>query len=193
MKKAILLLLAMSVVFTQSLSAAVINGTDSLTGTESTMSPRFFRSGTPGDACATFSSGNFQYKTYDFNSDGTGQLTVDFDPGACGTGIFVTFHEGTFNPASICDNYLWAYGSSQAFTETFTVPTNTAITMVVSGVANAPGVVCGPYTWQIDGVSVPVVALTIVPTMTEWGIMILSLLLGATAIFYLRRQKGSAC
>ena len=34
----------------------VVSGQVSLTGAEATMSPRFFRSGTPGDACSTFSS-----------------------------------------------------------------------------------------------------------------------------------------
>ncbi|MBK8066992.1 MAG: hypothetical protein IPK27_05010 [Rhodanobacteraceae bacterium] len=115
------------------------------------MSPRFFRSGTPGDACSTFSSGNFQYTTIPMFTDGTGQVTANFDPLTCGTGIFVTFHSAPLNPASICDNYIWSFGSSQAFTETFNVPANSQIYMVVSGVANAPGVVCGPATYSITG------------------------------------------
>lgn len=117
------------------------------------MSPRFFRSGTPGTACSTFSPGNFQYRTIDVLTDASGSMTATFDPGTCGTGVFVTFHTQPFNPASICTGHLWSFGSSTAFTNrTFTVPASTAASIVVSGVATAPGVNCGPYTYTLDGV-----------------------------------------
>jgi hypothetical protein len=116
------------------------------------MVPRFFRSGTPGDACSTFSSGNFQYQTISFKSNNSGQLNVTFDPGTLGTGIFVTFHTAPFDPTNICNGYVWSYGSSQAFNEQFPVTPNTDMVMVVSGVANSPGVVGGPYTYTIDGI-----------------------------------------
>ncbi len=126
-------------------------GTVSFTGTEATMSPRFFRSGTPGDVCSTFSSGNFQYQQIQLFTDNSGSLTATFDPLTCGTGTFVSFHSSAFNPASICDDYVWSFGSSQAFTETFAVARNRPLYMVVSGVANAPGVVCGPQNFNIQG------------------------------------------
>lgn len=128
-----------------------VNGTITFDGTEPTMSPRFFRSGVPGDPCAEFSSGAFQYQQVEFTSDAGGQLTVDFDPGVCATNIFVTFHTPPFNPAGICTGFIWAHGSSEAFNGTFTVPANAPTVMVVSGVANAPGVVCGPATYAIQG------------------------------------------
>ena len=160
-------------------------GTDSFTGSEATMSPRFFRSGTPGDACGEFSSGNFQYKTYELQSSGAGELTVSFDPGACTTGIFVTFHDGSFNPSDICENYIWSFGSSQAFTETFSVPASSTIVMVVSGVANAPGVVCGPFSWEIAGTRE-------VPTLGTTGLIILISLVGCIAIGFMVIRKRMA-
>ncbi len=133
------------------ITARDVNGTLTFTGTEATMSPRFFRPGLPGDPCATFGAGNFQYQEVPFTSDASGQLTVDFDPSAsCDVNIYVTFHTA-FNPTNICSGFLWAHGSSTAFTGTFPVPANSPVTMVVSGVPNAPGVVCGPATFSIQG------------------------------------------
>lgn len=185
------LVLVLSAVFSQQANALTITGTDSFDGSEATMAPRFFRSGTPGDPCTEFSSGNFQYKTVDFTSDASGQLTVDFDPQTCGTGIFVTFHQGAgaFNPANICSNFTWAFGSSAAFTgQTFPVPPNSPMTMVVSGVANAPGVACGPYSYQIDGTGAAPVAA---PVMGSMGTVLLASMLGlmGAVLFGLKRRS----
>ncbi len=161
-------------------------GTGSMTGSEATMSPRFFRSGTPGDACSTFSSGNFQYIEYPFYTDGSGSLTVNFDPQSCGTGVFVTFHTQPFNPADICQNYVWSFGSSQLFSETFSVPASTYMTMVVSGVANAPGAVCGPFAYEIIGDGSP----ASVPVLGPAGLMVFVSLLGLVgAAFMIRKKK----
>ena len=132
---------------------ALLAGAGSFTGAEPVMSPRFFRDGSniEGEGCGTFSAGNFQYIEIPFNTDGTGSLTVNFDEGTCGTAQFVTFHDGAFNPGSICDNFHYDHGSSVSFTETFAVPANSPMVMVVSGVQNAPGVVCD-FSYSIDGV-----------------------------------------
>lgn len=158
----------------QPLAPLDISGTGAFTGSEPTMSPRFFRSGVPGDACSTFSSGNFQYQLFPFYTDNSGELTVTFDPGPCGTGIYVTFHTGSFNPANICENYHWSFGSSQSFTETFDVPANTQMVMVVSSSsANAPNAVCGDFTYQMIGAN-----LAPIPAINEWGLI--ALLAGLT-------------
>lgn len=156
-------------------AAAISAGSLSLTGGESTMSPRFFRSGTPGDACSTFSSGNFQYTTIPFQTNGSGSLRAIVDPQTCGTGVFVTFHVGAFNPSSICSGYQWSFGSSQAFDQTFSVPANTAMTMVLSGVANAPGVNCGPVTYSLDGTGG---AASSIPVNNPWAMVVLAALVG---------------
>lgn len=174
-----------------------VSGTGSMVGSEATMSPRFFRSGTPGDACSTFSSGNFQYQAIPMRSDASGSITANFDPGAtCGTNVFVTFHTGTFNPADICSGYVWSFGSSQAFNETFAVPANTDMVMVVSGVANAPGVVCGPYTYAITGANPPgagfpppVPRPAVIPSLGTGGLALLALVLGALGMGVLMRRK----
>jgi hypothetical protein len=176
--------------FTGINALADISGSTSFDGSEATMSPRFFRSGVVGDVCAEFSSGLFQYKTVDFTSDATGQLTVDFDPGTCDTGIFVTFHNASFNPANICQNYVWSDGSSVAFTETFAVTPNTPMQMVVSGVSAAPGTVCGPATYSIVGANAgaPFVPPIDLPALDKLGLLVLGVFLAGFAWFASRRR-----
>jgi hypothetical protein len=131
----------------------VLAGAGSFTGAEPVMSPRFFRDGSniEGEGCSTFSSGNFQYQEFPFTTDGSGTLTATVDNNTCGTNMFVTFHDGAFNPASICDNHFYDFGSSTSFSQAFSVPANTEMVMVVSGVANAPGVVCD-FSYSLDGI-----------------------------------------
>jgi hypothetical protein len=171
----------------------VVVGTGTFSGAEPTMSPRFFRSGTPGDPCAEFSSGTFQYQEVTMFSDASGQLTANFDPQTCSTGIFVTFHTAPFNPASICDNYLYSFGSSAAFTETFAVPANSELRMVVSGVAAAPGVACGPYAYSVTGADAtpPVAAAAAVPapSLNGWSLALLALLVGGVGIAVTSRRS----
>lgn len=168
----------------------VASGQVSLTGSEATMSPRFFRSGTPGDACSTFSSGNFQYTNIPMFTDGSGQVTANFDPQTCGTGIFVTFHSAPLNPTSICEGFIWSFGSSQAFTETFNVPANSQIYMVVSGVANAPGVVCGPATYSITGANAePPAPAIAAPALDGYSLSLLALVIGLVGAGAVLRRK----
>lgn len=173
-------------------SAATLTGSESFTGSEPTMVPRFFRSGTPGDACSTFSSGNFQYQTIPFKTDNTGQLDVTFDPGTLGTGVFVTFHTAPFDPTNICDRYVWSYGSSQAFSnQQFAVTPNTDMVMIVSGIANSPGVVGGPYTYTIEGIANPTPPpVKPIPTLSEWAqIMMMLSMIGIAAWSYRRKLQ----
>ncbi|KFL36189.1 hypothetical protein [Arenimonas donghaensis] len=131
---------------------ATISGSLSFDGSEALMSPRFFRPGTPGDPCAEFSAGNFQYRTVPFTTDGSGSLTASLDTGSCGVDVYVTFHEASFNPSSICDNFVWSEGSStNIWSNTFPVPANAPMVMVLSGVPAAPGVSCGPINYTLDG------------------------------------------
>jgi hypothetical protein len=168
----------------------VVAGNATFTGTEALMSPRFFRSGTPADACAEFSSGNFQYQQVQMFSDAGGSVTANFDPASCGTGVFVTFHTAPFNPANICENYIWSFGSSQAFSETFAVPANSELTMVISGVANAPGVVCGPATYSVSGVdNAPAAPPVAAPSLGTLGMALLALVLGGVGVATLMRRS----
>lgn len=171
---------------------AGVSGNINFDGSEATMSPRFFRSGVVGDVCSEFDAGDFQYQTVAFNSGTSGSVTANFDPGTCGTGIYVTFHTAPFNPANICQNYVFSEGSSIAFSETFAVPPSTPMVMVVSGVTpNAPDLVCGPATYSIDAGSQPQPYTYIpVPTMGKLALLALMVLLvGVCARILVRRSR----
>lgn len=168
-------------------------GSGSFDGTEATMSPRFFRGAVIGEPCEEFASGDFQFQTVDFLTDGSGVLDVTFDPGeSCDTGIYVTFHEAPFNPADICQGYVWAFGSSNPFSESFTVPADTEMQMVVSAVfANAPDLECGEYTYGIQGIGDPPPAqpALAVPTMSHYALLLLGLMLGLFGLAVVRQQS----
>jgi hypothetical protein len=140
-----------AVFYSAAASSVTTIGSDSFTGAESVMSPRFFRPGTPGAQCSTTSSGNFQYRTYQIENNGSGQLNASFNNGSCALDIYVTFHEGGFDPANICAGHVWSFGTSTSFSnQVFNVTPNSVITMTVNGVTNAPNVACGPYSWNIS-------------------------------------------
>ena len=164
---------------------ADVTGSSSLTLADPTMTPRFFRSGTPGAACSTFSSGNFAYQAIPMVSDGSGTMTATVDPQTCGPDMFVTFHEGAFNPASICDGHVWSFGSSQAYTgESFPVTPNVAMTMVISSVQNAP-TACGPFTYSVQGADP---AGPTIPTLGEWAMFGMTALLAGLGLWTVRRR-----
>ncbi len=134
--------------------AATLTGSASFTGTEATMTPRFFRGGFATTTCSDFSSGVFQYQSINFTSDPSGTLTASVDPGTCGVNAFVTFHSNSFDPANICTNHVWNPGLSGGFTgESFSVPPNTPMKMIISATNNfvAPTLNCGPMTYTLAG------------------------------------------
>src|SRR5262249_35694872 len=91
-----------------------------------------------------------------------------------GTQLFATVYSGSFNPASICANYLADPGSSPAANGsvdfTFTAPANSTYVVVVSEV---PGTATNcPYTLTVSGQcgSCPTVCTTpATPTVTAGG------------------------
>lgn len=61
--------------------------------------------------------------------------------------------------------------------------------MVVSGVANAPGVVCGPYSYEIIGDAPPI----FIPTLGTTGTFVLIGLVAVLGVGYtIRRRKAVA-
>lgn len=162
--------IACSSVFSSAATASVVSGSDSFTGSEALMSPRFYRDGTIGTDCSTFSSGNFQYRTYPVQVPSSGKVVASFDPAACDVNVFVTFHTGVFDPANICASQIWHFGNSSPFAnQVFNATPGSTITMVVNGVSNAPGVVCGPYSWHMGSQNIALRKLKAVNSATAGG------------------------
>lgn len=170
----------------------VLSGSGSFTETESTMSSRFYRSGAPGEACTEAGSGSYQFQEVVLHADSSGMLTVSFDPQTLGSRVYVTFHTQRFNPSSICQNYVWANGSSTAFTQRFSVPPNAELRMVVSAVQNAPTVFGGPYTYTVTGANATPTAAALpvaTPTLDGLGLILMTLVLGSIGLAGTSRQS----
>jgi hypothetical protein len=164
----------------------VTSGGGHFWGDELTMSPRFYRSGTPGDPCVPAFSGSYQYREFSLASDSAGSLTVDFDAGTCSTNAQASLHRVPFNGSSICTNHVWDAGVSGNFSATASVPASTPLLLIVSGVSTAPSLVCGPFSFRIDGTAYAV------PTMPEWAMILLALLLVAGGVWVMRRRQLAA-
>jgi len=167
---------------------AAVSGSASFTGSESTMSPRINRPASPHTTCSTTGSGNYQYRIVPFVSGSGGSLTLTIDPGTCdgtiSSWIYPTFHTA-FNPADVCSGFVWGPGNSpSAGSNTmgpFSVTPSTSMVMVI-GAVNNPTVTCGPVAYSIAGA-------TNVPTMTEWGALVLALVLAGTGVWMLPRRR----
>lgn len=168
----------------------VVSGQVNFTGSEATMSPRFYRSGNPGDPCSLFGTGAHQYTQVLMYTDGTGQLTANFDPQSCETAIYVTFHSAPLDPANICSAYLYAHGSSVAFSDTIPVPPNSPVYMVVSGVPTAPDLRCGPASYSITGAnSEPAAPAVAAPALDGGSLALLALVIGLVGAGAVMRRK----
>ncbi len=168
----------------------VLSGQVNFTGSEATMSPRFYRPGNPGDPCALFGNTSHQYVQIEMHTDGTGQLTANFNPQSCETAIYVTFHSAPLNPANICSGFLYAHGSSVAFSDTFPVPANSPVYMVVSGVPAAPGLACGPASYSITGADAGPAGPTVAaPALDAGSLALLALVIGLVGAGALMRRS----
>ena len=116
----------------------------------------------PKSCPSTFStSGARFYDSYTLtnNSGSSACVTIGYNSG-CGTNAFVVAYSSSFNPASLCTNYLGDPGSSPVTSIFYevTVPANGTIVVVVHEVNTGAG--CGSYTLTVD---IPSIALTASP------------------------------
>lgn len=128
--------------------------------------PRMFRDGIPSTCAApkaacpgTSSPSGTYYDTYNFtNTQAIPQcVTISItNTSATSFAQFASAHLGSFNPASICTNYLADLGGSPAAGATgsfsFTLPGNATAVIVVTSVAAAQS---STYTLTIDGICAP--------------------------------------
>lgn len=145
------------------------SGNGSIGPGDATMNDRLFRDGTESSSCASPKScpGNFgsggshYYDTYTFTNATsspqcytleTAHLTGD------GTSLFDAVYLTSFNPASLCTNYLADAGNSlTANSIVFSVPANTSFVVVImsgggSGTGDYSFVVKGLLTTPVAGI-----------------------------------------
>ena len=134
----------------------VFNG--SLTGTDAQQTGRLNRfanisiCATPKACPLTFATtGSRSYDSYTITNTQNSPVcaTVGLNSG-CGTAVFVVAYSGSFNPTSLCTNYLADPGSSPATSIFFEVPipANGTVVLVVHEVN--PGQGCANYSLTVD-------------------------------------------
>ena len=148
-----------------------ING--ALTGGDPTQpSARLFRDGiasacADGDTCdPPLAGGPFHYDAYTLNNNTAVQqcVTVAVNTACTGTNfIFVATYLGTFNPGSVCTNWIGDAGSSPNPTESYSaqVPAGQNMVVVVSEVTANSG--CPSYDLTITADACPAVTPTNTP------------------------------
>jgi N-acetylneuraminic acid mutarotase len=124
---------------------------------------RLSRSGTASScggstSCATLTGGPFHYDAYNFSNNTGSQQCVQISTNTSCTGnnfIFTGAYLGSFDPSSVCTNWIGDAGSSPNPTQAFsvTVPAGRTFAVVVSEVNSGAG--CGLYTVNVAAQSCP--------------------------------------
>ena len=139
--------------------SACIN-TGAITTSDPTQTSRLFRDGIPdtcsgpNDPCQIGSAGTFHYDAYTYtNLQNTEQcITVNLTT-TCGVNnaIYGATYISSFNPGSICTNYLAGAGNSPnpVASYSFNVPANATFVVVISEVNANSG--CSEYTVEVVG------------------------------------------
>lgn len=172
-----------------------------------TQDGRIFRDATPSACPSKVYPGNFgvgttfNYEAFTYsNTDAAPAcVTVNFDPDTvggspCATNAHASAYLGSYNPASQSTNYVGDVGSSLAQPFSFTVPGNSDFVLVVTNtsaqaictfgfeVVNLPcsaGPVVPPFQTTFD---------VAVPTVSEYGLIVLAALMAVAALVYLNRR-----
>ncbi len=167
-------------------------GTGTFDGTELTMDNRLFRDAVPS-VCEPMKgfpgviAGTYAYRTHTYYNNGPAQcVTVSFDVGTCDTNVHLTAYAGSFNPADLSQNYLGDVGSSTTQSFSFMAPANSAVILMAQD-NNGAAARC-TYNFTSDQLSASSVAPAPIPTLSEWGMIILSSLMALGAFVTLRRR-----
>lgn len=162
--------------------------TGAITTSDPTQTARLFRDGIPdtcsdpNDPCSTI-AGTFHYDAYIYtNLQNTEQcITVSLTTTCAGNTIYSASYIGSFEPGSICTNYLAGAGNSPnpVASYSFNVPANATFVVVVSEVNAGSG--CSEYTVEVVGdVTCPTGGTTPTTTSTATSTVIPSMTLTST-------------
>jgi len=171
---------------------AVSTGFD---GTEPTIPGRIFRDGN-ASTCAgkafpgTLAVPNILYDTFVFNNNGPERcVTVNFDTGTCGTSAHASAYLGSFNPLDLSQNYLGDVGSSVTQPFSFIAPANSSVVIVVT-TTGGPTVCNYSFSSQELDAQQRNPATADIPTLQEWALALMGLLLGGLVWRRSRRKES---
>ncbi len=115
-------------------------------------------------------------------------MTVNFDTGTCGTSAHATAYAGSFNPNNLSQNYLGDVGRSVTQPFSFIAPANSSVVIVIN--TNFGPTVCN-YSFSSPELVARAVSPSI-PTLQEWALLLMGLLLGGLIWRRSRRKGGMA-
>jgi len=146
--------------------------------------------GVPKVYPGTFDAVAHRFNAYTFQNNGPAScvtVTLSTTDPVCSSNIFAVAYTPSFNPASIATNYLADTGSATGTpTVGFSLPMSffaPANSPVVVDVVESGGAGTCTYTVQVSNL-----ATGPVPTMSQWGLLLLALLLGAAGFVVFRRR-----
>ena len=135
----------------------------------------------------TFGSAGNLYDTFVFQNNGPERcVTVNFNTGTCGTSAHATAYAGSFNPNNLSQNYLGDVGSSLTQPFSFIAPANSSVVIVIN--TNFGPTVCN-YSFSSPELDASAVSTSAIPTLQEWALLLMGLLLGGL-IWHRSRRKG---
>ncbi|HLP20327.1 MAG TPA: gliding motility-associated C-terminal domain-containing protein [Chitinophagales bacterium] len=119
---------------------------------------RLFRDAEPSDCSGlktcpgTSGTSGYFFDAYNVINNSASEICATADINAlCGTAFFVSFYNGTFNPADVCQNYSGDIGSSINGTYDFSIAAGSNTIIVVSSVT--PNTACNSYTLDVSGIN----------------------------------------
>lgn len=177
---------------------AAVTVTGTFDGTEATMDGRLFRNATASTCSPTKAypgisgAGSARaYRTDTVYNNGPAQcVTVAFDVGTCGTNVHLVAYAGSFNPADLSQNYIGDVGSSSSQSFSFTAPADSAIVIMAQD-NNGVAARCTYSFTSTELFPTPVLSPTAIPTLSQWGMIIMSAMLGLAAFGAIRRNDRS--
>jgi hypothetical protein len=175
-----------------SVAQAQVTFNDTFTATTptTTQTGRLFRDGLPGTCSGkvvptTADAAAHRFNSYTVQNQGPAacvMVRVTAQAG-CTDLPFTVAYTPTFNPAAIQTNYLSDTGLSNAGGDTvsmsFVAPANSPVVIDVHEVSAG---VC-TYSVQVIGLS------NVVPTLSEWGLALVALILGVAGFVAFRRHS----
>ncbi|MBI3149046.1 MAG: IPTL-CTERM sorting domain-containing protein [Betaproteobacteria bacterium] len=177
--------------FAVSASHAAFNISTTLSGAEPTINPRVFRDAIPSTCGGKVFPGTWaatvNYDVHTVYNNGPSRcVTVNVDVGTCATNVFVTAYTTPVNVAALATNYLGDQGSSITQPFSFVAPGNSSIDILVT---SATSVVSTPCSYTISSAELDAGVWQSIPTLSGWGLALLSGLLGFGALALRRFRR----
>jgi len=141
----------------------------------------------------TFGNAQQNYNIHEFSiANGDSCVTVNYTSGNCETSALPVAYMNSYDPTNLSLNYLGDTGTNAAGLASFDfeIPSGNQLLIVVTSV---DGPVDCDYSFTVENYSCqPPIITTPIPTLSEWGLIIMTGVLGIVGFLVIRRRKVTA-